>query len=160
MEPFRSVDCNGCQACCKSQLITLEPEEDPAAYDCDAIEGPRGMLYALKHKPNGDCVYLDETGCSIHGRQPIVCKSFDCRLFALEWPRKKRREAGMAGWDTVFRAGYERLKAMRRTTLSAKNVRRCRKCGCTEDDCSGCIARTGRPCHWVAADLCSACQLT
>ena len=36
-------------------------------------------------------------------------------------------------------------------------VRTCRVCGCTDDDCSGCIERTGLACHWVAADLCSAC---
>jgi hypothetical protein len=35
--------------------------------------------------------------------------------------------------------------------------RRCRECSCTDDDCSGCIERTGEPCYWVAADLCSAC---
>jgi hypothetical protein len=35
--------------------------------------------------------------------------------------------------------------------------RRCRKCGCTQDDCSKCIERTGQPCHWVKMDLCSAC---
>lgn len=35
--------------------------------------------------------------------------------------------------------------------------RRCRKCGCTEADCSKCIERTGQPCHWVKEDLCSAC---
>lgn len=36
---------------------------------------------------------------------------------------------------------------------------RCRVCGCTQDDCSGCIERTGKPCHWVDfdEDLCSAC---
>lgn len=33
----------------------------------------------------------------------------------------------------------------------------CRVCGCTEDDCSGCIEKTGEPCSWVEADLCSAC---
>lgn len=36
----------------------------------------------------------------------------------------------------------------------------CRWCGCTDDDCSGCIERTGEPCYWVAADLCSACADT
>lgn len=38
-----------------------------------------------------------------------------------------------------------------------KNVRACRVCGCTEKDCRGCIERTGRPCSWIEADLCSAC---
>ena len=35
--------------------------------------------------------------------------------------------------------------------------RTCRVCGCTDGDCSQCIAKTGQPCHWVADDLCSAC---
>ncbi len=35
--------------------------------------------------------------------------------------------------------------------------RTCRICGCTDDDCSQCIEKTGVPCHWVEKDLCSAC---
>jgi hypothetical protein len=34
---------------------------------------------------------------------------------------------------------------------------RCKKCGCTELDCSQCIEKTGEPCYWVKEDLCSAC---
>lgn len=33
----------------------------------------------------------------------------------------------------------------------------CRVCGCTEADCRQCIEKTGQACHWVEADLCSAC---
>lgn len=36
--------------------------------------------------------------------------------------------------------------------------RRCRVCGCTDDDCRQCVEKTGEPCRWVEADLCSACQ--
>lgn len=36
--------------------------------------------------------------------------------------------------------------------------RQCRVCGCTEDNCSQCIKKTGNPCHWVEDDLCSACK--
>jgi hypothetical protein len=36
-------------------------------------------------------------------------------------------------------------------------MRRCRVCGCTDNDCRQCIEKTGQPCHWVEADLCSAC---
>ncbi|WP_234053670.1 MULTISPECIES: hypothetical protein [unclassified Xanthobacter] len=36
--------------------------------------------------------------------------------------------------------------------------RACRACGCTDDDCSGCIGRTGFACHWIEPDLCSACS--
>lgn len=39
----------------------------------------------------------------------------------------------------------------------APSDRTCRVCGCTDDDCRGCIERTGHPCHWVTEDLCSAC---
>lgn len=39
------------------------------------------------------------------------------------------------------------------------DIRRCRVCDCTDDDCSGCVERTGEPCYWVsdAIDICSAC---
>jgi hypothetical protein len=37
-------------------------------------------------------------------------------------------------------------------------LRVCRVCGCWEGDCRQCIERTGEPCHWVAPDLCSACE--
>lgn len=40
---------------------------------------------------------------------------------------------------------------------SPDSVRRCRVCGCTDDDCRQCIEKTGEPCHWVEKDLCSAC---
>jgi ParB/RepB/Spo0J family partition protein len=36
-------------------------------------------------------------------------------------------------------------------------VRKCRICGCTDDDCQQCVEKTGEPCYWVEDDLCSAC---
>jgi hypothetical protein len=36
-------------------------------------------------------------------------------------------------------------------------VRTCRACGCTDDDCGQCVEAQGHPCHWVEADLCSRC---
>jgi len=35
--------------------------------------------------------------------------------------------------------------------------RKCRMCGCTDEDCTQCIEKTGKPCRWVEPDLCSAC---
>lgn len=35
--------------------------------------------------------------------------------------------------------------------------RHCHVCGCTDLDCTGCIERTGQPCHWITDTLCSAC---
>lgn len=40
---------------------------------------------------------------------------------------------------------------------SKDNVRTCRVCGCTDNDCTQCAERTGKPCYWVDDDLCSAC---
>ena len=37
------------------------------------------------------------------------------------------------------------------------SIRKCRVCGCTDDDGSVCFARTGRMCFWVYEDICSAC---
>ncbi|GAB3884433.1 hypothetical protein [Terrabacter terrigena] len=34
--------------------------------------------------------------------------------------------------------------------------RRCRVCGCTDDQ--ACPGAGTMPCHWIAWDLCSACQ--
>lgn len=33
----------------------------------------------LKIRPNGDCFYLTDKGCGIHGRAPFMCRIFDCR---------------------------------------------------------------------------------
>jgi hypothetical protein len=35
----------------------------------------------------------------------------------------------------------------------------CRVCGCTDGDCSQCIAATGERCSWVEPDLCSRCKV-
>lgn len=35
-------------------------------------------------------------------------------------------------------------------------MRSCRICGCTDDQ--ACVTEAG-PCHWVGADLCSACDV-
>ncbi|WP_395736317.1 hypothetical protein [Prosthecobacter sp.] len=53
-------------------------------------------------------------------------------------------------------ASSVRQKTRKQTAPTANAT--CRLCGCTETDCRGCIARTGKACHWVEPDLCSACQ--
>lgn len=75
------VPCNGCTLCCKGDAIFLHPEcgDDAALYM--TVAAPDGRLM-LAHKPNGDCVYLEEGGCSIHGRAPTICRELDCRVLA------------------------------------------------------------------------------
>ena len=42
--------------------------------------------------------------------------------------------------------------------MAKQRVRKCRVCGCTDNDCRRCIERTGQPCSWVEENLCSACD--
>ena len=49
-------------------------------------------MAALKHKENGDCIYLGDEGCSIWNNAPAVCKAFDCReLFKATTPKQRKR---------------------------------------------------------------------
>jgi hypothetical protein len=48
------------------------------------------------------------------------------------------------------------IRQLRR--LERRRKPQCYVCRCTERDCSICMQRTGKPCHWVAVDLCSACK--
>lgn len=72
------------------------------------------------------------------------------------------RELGREIETGVFQATAELVDAFRERVedLLAGGVEGiCRVCGCTDEDCSECIERTGQPCHWVdeAHTLCSAC---
>lgn len=61
-----------------------------------------------------------------------------------------------------FEDHYESLKPLsdkcKKTKKISKKKRTCRVCGCTDDACYQCIEKTGKPCHWVEKDLCSACS--
>lgn len=84
-----------------------------------------------------------------------------------EWDKRRRNRKG----ELIFREDKGRIRdlvkagaliaaeidRLQRARNSSQEVRRCRVCGCTDDDCSGCIERTGNPCHWIEEDLCSAC---
>lgn len=82
------VPCNGCQACCKNERIILSAEhgDDPMLYACIPTRkgNDGGVETMLRHKPNGECIYL--TGCGIHERAPWACRMFDCRRWYLGFP--------------------------------------------------------------------------
>ncbi len=60
---------------------------------------------------------------------------------------------------TVDDRGARRRRNRVGLAVDKPAVQRCRICGCTDADCSQCVERTGTPCHWVASDLCSACEI-
>ena len=81
---FVRVPCNGCTLCCQGDAIRLMEEDNPLEYLTEPHPYFPGDLM-LAHKQNGDCIYLNEKGCSIHSHAPLLCRSGDCRTLALKY---------------------------------------------------------------------------
>ncbi len=75
---------SGCTLCCQGDAIKLTEEDNPEDYLTEQHPYIPGALM-LAHKPNGNCVYLIDSGCSIHDRAPSLCRSADCRSIALRY---------------------------------------------------------------------------
>ena len=78
---IRHVSCNGCTLCCQGDAVRLEPEDMAMGYQTESHPYIPGALM-VAHKPNGECVYLDERGCTIHDHAPSLCRIADCRSLA------------------------------------------------------------------------------
>jgi Fe-S-cluster containining protein len=95
----------------------LHPEcgDVPANYLTVAMVHPLTgkMGHALQRRPNGECVYLGEHGCTIHDRAPAVCKEFDCRGLYRKMSRPERRRAVKKGLASaaVLARGRQLLEA-------------------------------------------------
>lgn len=66
----------------------------------------------LDSTENGDCVYLEDGGCSVWEHRPAMCRAFDCRKHFQSFTRPERRrmvKAGIASRE-VFDAGRARLE--------------------------------------------------
>jgi hypothetical protein len=96
------VPCNGCTVCCQNELLFLHPEEGDVVADYLTQRAWNPLTqqagFALQQKPNGDCVYLGPSGCSIWERAPLICRHFDCRaLLARIGGRPAQRRALKTG---------------------------------------------------------------
>ena len=90
-------------------------------------------------------------------------------LDALDDPRLARKWSAEFMWhfanetgDTwSVSAGFVRRWVEAQEAKARPNVRRCRVCGCTDEDCRQCVEVLGEPCCWVAGepDLCSRCAM-
>jgi uncharacterized protein len=111
------VPCNGCTACCQKDLLFLHPEmgDVEANYETEPAFNPLTGRWglALRHKANGECIYLGQGGCTIHGRAPAICQEFDCRrfyqAFVQRYDRPTRRRMVREG--QVGKAVIEAAKA-------------------------------------------------
>jgi hypothetical protein len=94
------------------------------------------------------------------GKPKIRYHSF-CRSCYRRLPRQMRsalyHRFGQVGGSYEEAYGQAIDYLLNQEGTSWAPVRRCRVCGCTDNDCRQCIAKTGKPCHWVEPDLCSAC---
>ena len=81
-----------------------------------------------------------------------ACKAlFD---YVRRWKlRRSRSLGGRTRWS--FCDGVARTVTTRAGRILNERAAMCEEA--PDADCSGCIKRTGRPCHWVERDLCSAC---
>lgn len=112
------VPCAGCRVCCINDAIILHPEcgDDVSAFDAVAIKHPLTGKPAmmLKHKANGECVYLGASGCTIHDRAPAICREYDCRKQYLAMPRSDRRRLVALGYmrKDQFNEGRKRAHTL------------------------------------------------
>ena len=82
------VPCGECNACCRSSyFIHIDPDETetlariPSELLFPAPGQPDGRL-VMGHDEQGHCPMLVNDVCSIYAHRPLVCRSYDCRVFA------------------------------------------------------------------------------
>jgi len=111
---LRVVPCNGCTLCCQGDAVRLEPEDLAEDYLTEPHPYIAGALM-IAHKPNGECIYLNERGCSIHDRAPSLCRIADCRSLAARIDFESAKKLHLLGrmdirvWDQ----GHKLLAAMK-----------------------------------------------
>lgn len=107
-----SVPCGGCTACCKGEAVYLVPGDAVASYLVEMSPGGKGLV--LQRKANGECVYLDASGCTIHDRAPTLCKVYDCRRQYQMYSRLTRRKMQSQGLldAAVMEAGRKRVHTL------------------------------------------------
>lgn len=105
-----AVPCNGCTLCCHNDAVRILPHEDAAQWQTVPHPWMVGAR-ALAHKPNGDCVYLTATGCSIQETKPQICRDMDCRVIAqrISWTTARKMDADGRLPIKVWRRGRDLL---------------------------------------------------
>lgn len=77
---------------------------------------------------------------------------------------EKHRAAVLRGWHVLRYPATDRSDALDWAREVRELLRmidpvtdQCAVCDCTDNDCSQCVERTGEPCYWARAGVCSAC---
>lgn len=98
--------------CCHNDMVRLLPGDDPKQYMNERHPLMHGQLM-LAHKPNGDCVYLGDNGCTIHDSKPQMCREMDCRRIAkaITWTQARKLEARGGLKMALWRRGKDLMRA-------------------------------------------------
>lgn len=134
-----------------------------------AIDGDDWNALAQQNVAAAELKLQVVTGLLLAGA-PRLAEGLDIAAEALDLYRREGENLKAGHRDPAFRTTPTRAgEALARIAQVLQpdaggaaaevsgSVRRCRACGCTDTDCSGCIARTGQACCWAEEDLCSAC---
>jgi hypothetical protein len=92
-----------------------------------------------------------------HFIKSVCAEGVTFAAFVRAWRGPKRDNPGDAG-AAMKAPQYRHVGAGLDRGRRRKSPRKCRVCGCTDDDCRQCIEKIGAPCYWVEPDLCSACN--
>lgn len=107
--PVADVPCNGCRACCSTQVrVPVDPDIEPAdsLRHLDVVCDADGLR--LRKTAEGHCVHLTSQGCGVYQHRPAACRYYDCRVFGLAGVRPKPAPNGGAS-----RLGASALKRPR-----------------------------------------------
>jgi hypothetical protein len=75
--PTAATGCVGCRApCCRFLEVPLD--EDEARSGQFLFRRAADGTPVLQRDDRTGCVYLRDGRCSIYGRRPRICRSFDC----------------------------------------------------------------------------------
>jgi Fe-S-cluster containining protein len=110
------VPCGSCNACCRTfHQIHLRPGENrarkrlPREYLSAAGGLPPGYLL-LGYTESGACPVLIDGRCTIYEDRPLVCRTYDCRMYAASGVEPDRAEiaAQVCRWSFAYPASEDR----------------------------------------------------
>jgi len=110
------VPCGACNACCRTfHQLHIRPGEKrarkrlPKEHLSVARGLPPGYLL-LGHTEDGACPVLVEGLCTIYEDRPLVCRTYDCRLYAATGVEPDRAEIAekVRRWSFSYPAAEDR----------------------------------------------------
>jgi uncharacterized protein len=76
------VPCGACSACCYYAGIAVDNKRDRRHLPHLLVEKNSDGELVLQRRSDGACIHLGEQGCTVYHHRPVVCRTFDCRIFA------------------------------------------------------------------------------